>query len=73
MALVHSQLLFEFLVDASPVIARCPDATGREVPATNLPFVKPTSASTGLVAGGTTIPPFTDLCFVADILLGPTR
>ena len=72
MALVHSEVLFQFLVDASPVIARCAEATGREVPPTVLPFVKPTSAGTGLVASETTIPPFTDLCFVADILLRPS-
>ncbi len=48
MMLVHSELLFDFLVDAKPVLAECPEATGREVPATELPFVKPTSASAGI-------------------------
>ena len=70
MALVHSEVLFNFLVDAKPVLAECADATGREVPGTALPFVKPTSASAGLVASEAAVPPFTDLCFIADILLG---
>ena len=70
MALVHSEVLFNFLVDAKPVVAECADATGREVPTTSLPFVKATSASAGLLAGEVTIPPYTDLCFIADILLG---
>ena len=70
MMLVHSEMLFNFLVDAKPVLARCADATGREVPATALPFVKPTSASAGLIASGAAMPPYTDLCFICDILLG---
>jgi hypothetical protein len=70
MRLVHSQVLFEYLVDAKPVVAECPDATGREVPDTELPFVAPSSASAGLVATGRTFPPFTDFCFVACVLLG---
>ena len=70
MALVHSEVLFQFLVDANPVIARCANATGREVPATALPFVKPTSAGMGVIASEATIPPLTDLCFICDILLG---
>ncbi len=70
MALVHSEVLFQFLVDATPVMARCADATGRDVPATQLPFVKPTSASNGLVASAAGAPPFTDLCFICDILFG---
>lgn len=70
MMLVHSELLFEFLVDAKAILAQCADATGRVVPPTSLPFVKPSSASAGLVASEATAPPFTDLCFIADILLG---
>lgn len=69
MMLVHSKLLFEFLVDATPVMARCAEATGREVPATALPFVKPTSASLGLVASAAAAPPYTDFCYICDILL----
>jgi hypothetical protein len=69
-ALVHSQVLFNFLVGANPVLAECAEAAGREVPPTVLPFVKPTSASAGIVASAAEMPPLTDLCFVADILLG---
>lgn len=69
-ALVHSEVLFQFLVDAQPVIAKCPEAIGREVPPTNLPFVKPTTASMGIVAAEATMPPWTDLCYICDILLG---
>ena len=68
--LIHSELLFNYLVDAQPVIAECPDATGREVPPTLLPFVKPTTASAGLIASEATMPPLTDLCFIACILFG---
>lgn len=70
MALIHSEVLFNFLVDARPVVAECPDAVGREVPATVLPFMSPTSASAGLIASAAMVPPYTDLCFIADILLG---
>jgi hypothetical protein len=35
-----------------------------------IPFVKPTSASLGLIASETTMPPLTDFCFVAAILFG---
>ncbi len=68
MKLIHSELLFDYLVDATPVIAECPTATGREVPPTALPFAKPTSASMGIVASAA--PPLTDFCFICDILLG---
>jgi len=68
--LEHSELFFQFLVDASPVVAACPDATGREVPATELPYVRPTSASLSEAAGGTMYPPMTDFCFIAALLLG---
>lgn len=68
--LVHSELLFEYLVDAKPVIAECPSATGREVPPTALPFTRPTSASAGIIAGEATVPPLTDFCFISDILFG---
>ena len=70
MRLVHSEIVFEYLVDAKPVIAECGEATGREVPMTELPFVNPTSASAGIIAGERTFPPLTDLCFVTCILLG---
>lgn len=68
MKLVHSEVLFEYLVDATPQVAECREATGREVPPTQLPFVRPTSASAGLVAAA--MPPLTDFCFISDILLG---
>lgn len=69
MRLVHSEVVFEYLVDAKPVVAECDEATGREVPPTELPFVTPTSASTGVIAAERSFPPFTDLCFVTCILL----
>lgn len=68
--LVHSELAFEYLVGATPIRAECPDATGREVPATKLPFVKPTSASSGVIGKETAMPPLTEFCFIADLLLG---
>jgi anti-sigma factor RsiW len=68
--LVHSELLFEYLVDAKVVLAECPEATGRNVPPTELPYVQPTSASAGTIGVGTAFPPITDFCFVACILLG---
>jgi hypothetical protein len=70
MKLVHSELVFEYLVDAKPVVAECAEATGREVPHTELPFLTPTSASTSLSAAERRFPPITDLCFVTCILLG---
>jgi hypothetical protein len=68
--LAHSQMLFEFLVDATPVLATCPSATGRQVPPTEVPFATPTSASAGIIAGEATMPPLVDFCIIADILLG---
>lgn len=72
MRLVHSEVVFEYLVDATPVIAECAEATGREVPATEMPYVNPTSASAGLVASEMMVPPFSDFCFVSSILFGST-
>lgn len=71
MRLVHSSVVFEYLVDATPVVAECPDATGREVPASEIPYVAPTSASNGIIASASMFPPATDFCFVTAILLGP--
>jgi hypothetical protein len=68
--LVHSELVFEYLVDAKPVLAECPDATGREVPPTQLPFARPTSASAGIIASEAAVPPLTEFCFIAAILFG---
>jgi hypothetical protein len=70
MRLVHSGVVFEYLVDAKPVIAECDEATGREVPATELPFANPSSAGVGLIATGREFPPMSDLCFVTCILFG---
>jgi len=71
--LEHSELFFQFLVDASPVLAACPDATGREVPPTELPYVHPTSASTAVAVGERSYPPMTDLCFIAALLFSKTK
>ena len=61
----HSDLVFDYLVDATPVIAECPNATGRTIPATEVPFVNPSSASAGLIAAETRFPPDTWLCWMA--------
>jgi hypothetical protein len=66
--LIHSQLMFDFLVDANPVLATCPTATGREVPPTELPFVASTSASAGIIASSAVAPPLVEMCFICDIL-----
>jgi hypothetical protein len=68
--LIHSQLLFDFLVDATPVLATCPTATGRLVPPTELPFAAPTSASNGIIASEAAAPPLVEFCFISDFLLG---
>jgi hypothetical protein len=68
--LEHSEVLFDYLVDATPVVATCPDATGRIVPPTELPFAPATSASNGIIAGAAAVPPWMEICFVACILLG---
>lgn len=67
--LAHSDLVFEYLVDASPVPAECPDATGRTIPETEVPFVNPSSASLGLVASGSRVPPASEICWPAAFLL----
>jgi hypothetical protein len=68
--LIHSELVFEYLVDAKSVLAECDDATGREVPATELPFTKPSHAGIGTVTATAAFPPMTELCYIADLLLG---
>jgi hypothetical protein len=68
--LEHSEVLFDYLVDATPVVATCPEATGRIVPATELPFAPGTSASNGIIASSATVPPWLEICFVATILFG---
>ena len=69
-ALEHSEVLFDYLVDATPIVATCPDATGRIAPPTELPFVHGTSAALGAAAGGSAVPPWIEFCYIADILLG---
>ena len=72
-SLVHSELLFEFLIDAKVVQAECPSATGRDgVPATALPFATPSTASMGVIGREAMAPPLTDLCFICDILFSTT-
>lgn len=66
--LEHSRVAFDFLADATPVMAECPDATGREVPPTEMPCSHPSSASMGIVAEGGRFPPYTDLCFPIVII-----
>lgn len=67
---VHSELIFDYLVDATAVIAECPEATGREIPATELPFAQPSSASNGVIASETRMPPDSIICWMAAFLLG---
>lgn len=69
--LEHSEVLFDYLVDATPVVATCPEATGRLAPETKLPFVAPSSASNGIIASGSSMmPPWTEFCYIATILIG---
>lgn len=71
--LEHSEVLFDYLVDATPVVATCPDATGRIAPPTELPFGPATSASNGIIASSAVVPPWLEICFVAAILFGDRR
>jgi hypothetical protein len=64
----HSELLFEYLVDANPVYAECPEAIGRTVPMTEVPFVNPSSAGLGFVSEATRFPPESELCYPAVFL-----
>ena len=66
--LEHSHVVFEYLVDAQPVIAECAEATGREVPETELPCSHPSSASLGFAAAETRFPPWTDLCYPLELV-----
>jgi len=72
--LEHSHVVFEYLVDARPVIAECSEATGREVPETEMPCVHPSSAGLGFTAAETRFPPWTDLCYplvcLSELLMG---
>jgi len=68
----HSDLVFDYLVDAQTVVAECPNATGRTVPPTEVPFVGPTSASRGIVASSMA-PPDSWLCWMAMFGYGSSR
>lgn len=70
MRLEHSHVAFDFLSDATPVVAECASATGREVPETELPCVHPSSAGLGFAAAETRFPPWTELCFLIVIITG---
>jgi hypothetical protein len=71
--LEHSQVMFDYLVDATPIVATCPEATGRIVPHTELPFVRATSASNGIIASAGTVPPWMEVCWMSAILLGDVK
>lgn len=68
--LEHSTVLFDYLVDATPVVAQCPDATGRAVPPTEMPFVRPSSASAGIIAEAGRFPGVSELCWMGSFLFG---
>jgi len=67
----HSDLVFEYLVDAQSVMAECTEATGRIIPETEIPFAGPTTASMGLTATRT-VPPDSWLCWMAVFGMGTT-
>lgn len=60
--LEHGRVLFEYLVDATPVIATCSEAEGWVTPKTELPCAEGSSAS---IAGGAArvYPPFSEVCY----------
>ena len=68
--LEHSVAAFDYLAEATPLIAECAEARGREVPPTELPCTHPTSAALGLAAGGRAWPPYSELCFIVEIMVG---
>jgi hypothetical protein len=59
----HSHVAFEFLAEGDAVLARCDDASGREVPVSELPCDHTTRASASEVATAR-FPPFTELCYI---------
>ena len=71
--LEHSVAAFDYLAEATPLIAECAEARGREVPSTELPCTHPTSAALGLAAGGRTWPPYSELCYIVEIMIGKGR
>lgn len=68
--LEHSAVLFDYMVDAAPIVATCPEATGRQVSPSEMPYTRPTSAGAGLVAGGGGFPGMTELCWMGGFLVG---
>lgn len=68
--LVHSQVVFDYLIDAPAVMAECDEATGRDVPPTEIPFADANSASSGIIASAAMAPPVSEFCFIASILFG---
>ena len=72
-SLDHSEVVFDYLVDATAVLAECDEATGREVPATEMPIHKADQCEQSGIAAGATFPPMTEFCYIACILLGSER
>jgi hypothetical protein len=66
--LAHSQLIFDYLVDAQTVLAECAEATGRDTPDTEIPFVNGSSASLGVIASASRMPPVSEFCWPAEFL-----
>lgn len=62
--LTHGAALFEFLVDAEPIIGVCPEARGGAVRESNVPCNEPRMASTGGVAMPPT-PFWPEFCYMA--------
>ena len=59
--LTHSVALFDFLVDATPVIGECPEATGSHTRETALPCSAPQMASLGSIVAAP-FPWFPEFC-----------
>jgi hypothetical protein len=66
--LTHGDLLFDYLVEAQAVPAECPEATGRPIPPTEIPYANATSAGLGVVASSRMFPPDTEFCYLAVFL-----
>jgi hypothetical protein len=71
--LEHSAAAFDYLAEATPLVAECAEARGRDVPPTELPCTHPTSASLGLAAGGRAWPPYSELCFIVELIVGKRK
>ncbi|MGE3889760.1 MAG: hypothetical protein AB7H81_25330 [Vicinamibacterales bacterium] len=66
--LEHSRAAFEFLAEGDAVIAECPEASGREVPVSEIPCDEGASASATAGAAARRFPPYTELCYIIIIL-----